>query len=450
MTLRRHRGCNCKNPLVGIAAAIILGAVGATPTASASTESTAAPEASQPTTVELAAHVKLHAAPGTVFRRLPDQRLSLNGRGGTRTHVVVLHSGRIDALVDDESGKQAVLVVVPRKSSAICTRGRTAVVADGATTAIASLSGETLVMDVGAPRPMAERTVRTWEGRTGQAQDRAVMQAPVLQAGPRAWVDLGQGANLSDVRWTDIPGASAYEIAVRSADTRELIATKRTTTPEADGALRLPAGRYELAVRAFDALGFEGSMSASTPIRVVGFRLEDGAFVDGRGVVRVGTEQRIHATFADGLAITYGGGGNFLRSDGEVGLVGGRGVSVWFRSQGQPRPEAVARIEPRTLSTQIEIGPKRAAWPGEPLFISIRLVDADGAPADGVQVIPRAMLGTKILDVEWKEAGSTLYTVVPAPPEEPGPWVVRVETHDQYGVALGRAFLEVADGRSAE
>jgi hypothetical protein len=47
--------------------------------------------------------------------------------------------------------------------------------------------------------------------------------------------------------------------------------------------------------------------------------------------------------------------------------------------------------------------------------------------------------------VKFRKKGHAFYGRVPPQPG-PGPWVVRVDVSDQFGLALGRDFVEVIRG----
>jgi hypothetical protein len=50
--------------------------------------------------------------------------------------------------------------------------------------------------------------------------------------------------------------------------------------------------------------------------------------------------------------------------------------------------------------------------------------------------VPTVTLGLDPVDVNFEQEGNTLHAVV-LPSAKPGPWIVRVDVADQFGVALG-------------
>jgi len=168
--------------------------------------------------------------------------------------------------------------------------------------------------------------------------------------------------------------------------------------------------------------------------------------VDDAGTVRLGQGQRVSFRNADDVTISVGQKGRFKNVHGDVGLEGSIGTTVWFRPNESPRPEAAIRIEPRQVSADITFRPG-AGWPAEPLFISVRVNGADGQSAPAwLQPKSRVTLGVEPLEVAWKTAGDTMYAML-SEPKTPGPWVVRVQVEDQYGVPIARDFLELRSER---
>jgi hypothetical protein len=51
-------------------------------------------------------------------------------------------------------------------------------------------------------------------------------------------------------------------------------------------------------------------------------------------------------------------------------------------------------------------------------------------------------LGVDPIEVEWRREGDELFGRV-SPQAGKGPWVVRLEVSDQFGIPLGRDFVEV-------
>lgn len=77
------------------------------------------------------------------------------------------------------------------------------------------------------------------------------------------------------------------------------------------------------------------------------------------------------------------------------------------------------------------------------------MTDTEGQPIpDWLDVIPTVTLGIDPISVDWKREGRVLRATIPPNEEKKGPWVLRVEVADQYGVPLGRDFVEIVEDKS--
>ncbi len=399
-------------------------------------------------TVDLSQGVSIVLTPGTSYKKLSSRHLFL--KDGKRVHVqaVVLTSGRIDGTVSEGS---ALLIHTSVGVHAMCTKGHMVVGQQGEKAMVANIEGDTFLVERNGLREVAAGTVKTREG--AEQNERSLLPPPEQVKGPNVLVDRGQGTKIFGLKWARVPEAQGYRVLVTRSDqdaTQELV-VQDTTEPELSLSRAFEAGRYDIRVQSIDQVGLAGPPSLAHSVQVVGLVLPEGANVDEAGTVRLGMGQRVSFAHTASTFITYGRGGQFNNAPEQgVGLDSKHGVTVWFRAAGQPRPEASLRVAPRRIAADVEIGPKQASWPRDPLFISVKLRGASGQPApDWIRPTARVLLGVDPINVDWKKAGNTLYATLPAEPKTQGPWVVRVEVEDQYGVVLGRGFLEVAKSRNA-
>jgi hypothetical protein len=208
------------------------------------------------------------------------------------------------------------------------------------------------------------------------------------------------------------------------------------------------AGLYDLKVRGIDRRGLPGAWSPSIKLRVIGVALPNGAYVSNLGVIHLGPGQQAQFTHTEGVELTYSGAHRYFRGGSLVPLHRNARTMVSFRLPGSP-DVAVAKLQPRAVSAEVTIGPKLARWPRDDIEVSVRLQRTDGAPAPSfIEARPRVMIGIDPVEVQWRREGELLLaTIPPSKKRGRGPWVVRVEVEDQFGVPLGRDFLEVATSR---
>jgi hypothetical protein len=150
----------------------------------------------------------------------------------------------------------------------------------------------------------------------------------------------------------------------------------------------------------------------------------------------------VRFTNTTGLEMTNSAAGRSFTVNQSASLYHNSTTLVGFRMPGS-YDVTTARLEPRKVYADVQIGPKRALWPRDSVSISIRLKSsAGGTIPPALQVVPRVSIGLEPLALSFEREGDVLHAVVP-PSTRPGPWVVRVDVDDQFGVPLGHDFLEI-------
>jgi hypothetical protein len=207
-------------------------------------------------------------------------------------------------------------------------------------------------------------------------------------------------------------------------------------------------GRYEVLVRGLNDQGLAGRWSPPLAVTLIGVALPEGAYVSTTGAINMSVGQEARFTHADGLELTYSGAKRFVPADSPVPLHGGERTMVSFRMPGS-LDLAIAKLQPRNVWAEVEVGPKTATWPNDRLTATVRLKSYNGeAPPSFIQAKPRVTVGVDPVEVTWKEAGGVLTGSIPTGTGK-GPWVVRVEVEDQFGWPLGRDFVEVIESTKA-
>jgi hypothetical protein len=174
----------------------------------------------------------------------------------------------------------------------------------------------------------------------------------------------------------------------------------------------------------------------------VGIEPPPGGYVKEDDTVRLPPGTKARLTHAEGLEASYGHGTHWTPANRDVGLFRGERTLVHLRRKGFLGVVSTT-FAPRSVRAEIVLGPAKARWPRDEARIAVRLVDAEGG------VVPR-WIETKIevavgitgVNVAWAHRGDTLQGRV-APRSTPGPWVLRVNVTDQFGVPLGYNFLEI-------
>ncbi|MBX3130522.1 MAG: hypothetical protein KF718_27640 [Polyangiaceae bacterium] len=384
----------------------------------------------------------VRAEPNTALRVLHSpQPLMLGPGAATQGYTVVLRSGRLFIDVP-EKAKSAVVLAAPRGLTAIVKSGSTGVSAEPERTSIANLRGElSTSQGGGAYQALAtDRVLRI--GADGLVLS-DMTPAPGWVRGERILVAASGPARLSRLSWQPVESAAGYQIDVVSAQ-GGLVASTQTTAARLGSSIPgLEPGSYLVRIASRDDAGLPSSRAFEAPVRVLGCELPEGAFVDERGTLRLGKQQKARFVGVEGLQMTYATDGTFVRASGQVGLFRGKPTTAYFRFPDSYELTQV-QLAPRDLAAKVEIGPSAAVWPRDKLSIRIRAVSTAGEQVPAwLELAPTVLLGIDELDVKFTRNGPWLEASLP-PQSGPGPWVVRVEVTDQFGNYLGRDFLEVA------
>ncbi len=388
---------------------------------------------------QLPSQARLVLAPGAAVRVFPkSQPLQLGPGAKTTTYSFGLVRGRVDVTVPAKPNS-AVLCSVG-KISAVVSAGQATVLVHGDDATVASVRGDVRTLAGDHWQTLAPATLSHFNGARGTAPE-PTAAAPLLTPGQRLWFSPGDPVAVSGIGFGKVDAAEHYELRLRavdgSAEQRRAVQGTRLDDPFTPV---LP-GQYEIDVRSVDAEGIAGSWSNSEPVRVVGVTLPPGGYA-ASGDIFIGKGQEVHFSNIDGLEMTYEGAGRYVPASQAVSLYRGETTLVSFRVPGSAFPTS-ARLRPRGLYAHVALGPRRAVWPTDAVQIEIELrnKDNEGVPA-WVQLKPSVTLGIEPIQVAFTRDGNRLVGTVP-PNTEPGPWVLRVEVKDQFGVLLGRDFLEI-------
>ena len=380
------------------------------------------------------------AEPGAELRVLSiPQPLTLGASGTTQGYTVVLRAGGLSVSVPKGSSS-AVVLAAPRRVSAIVQNGSARANTTKTRTAVACADGTTTVSsDGGGFRPLPPGRVQIVEA--GKTSVRDAVVAPVRLHGPRIVIAPGGSAKLGKLSWDPVAGATEYRARLRRDSDGTRVLDQRTTKPELV-VEAIPTGAYTLSVESIDDSGLGSAAPLDQAVRVVGVELPQGAYADARGTLFLGKGQEARFVGVEGLEMTYGRAGRFVRAANKARLHRDEPTVVLFRFPGSFETVS-ARLAPRALKAEVQISPRTATWPKDPIDIRYRVVDGDGSAAPSwLEPRARVLLGLTPLDVRFTRDGEWMRARV-APRSGGGPWVVRVEVEDQDGIPLGRDFVEV-------
>ena len=391
---------------------------------------------------EFPSHARIRVAPNATVRISPvSQGLGLVPGPLTTTWSFALHEGRADIEMPSE-GKTAVLVGFG-KLSVIVTKGHVACLVHHNEFSVANIEGEVQTLLAEHWQTVAVGSVATLSQDNPSATAKPGPQFPKLAGGPRVFITPSDTAALRGFHWMRVAGAARYELRVRRMSDGKVIDQSSAVQPELEEGLRPVApGKYGLSLRSIDARGLESRWSPEAELRVVGVLLPPGGYSDEHAVFVV-PGQSVRFTNTTGLEMSYVGTGRYSTAARAATLYRDAATVIAFRAPGSP-DTATVRLEPRDIYADVQLSPKRAAWPRDPVSIDIQLKSKAGREIPTfIQVVPQVTLGLEPLEVTFERTGNVLHAVIP-PSEKPGPWVLRVDVADQFGTHLGRDFLEVA------
>ena len=392
--------------------------------------------------IELPSRTRLRVAPNSSLRVFTvPQLLGLSPGPRTWTWSFALQSGRVDVELP-KAGRNAVLATMG-KLSAIVTTGHVAFRVDGGEATIANIEGQVRAQLSDHWQTVPPGWTSTLSKDDPSAVAKPGIPGPSLTSTQRMWFAPNEAVAMRGFRWARVAGAQGYEIRLRRLPDGKVIDQRTTEAPEWDAGLApVEAGKYAVALRSIDARGMEGGWSSEAELRVIGVVLPPGGYSTEQAIY-LSVGQQVQFTNTAGLEMTYLGAGRYFPAAQGAGLYRGQKTVIGFRMPGV-LDTAIARLEPRGIYADVQIGPRSALWPRDPISIDIQLKSQNGGEIPAfLQAVPTVTVGTDPVDVNFEQEGNILHAVVP-PSNKPGPWIVRVDVADQYGGALGHDFLEIA------
>jgi hypothetical protein len=351
-----------------------------------------------------------------------------------------------DKLVEfpsSQSDGHAILVRSPKGQTALLQHGTARVSVQGGNLTVVLHEGKAMTGASGALTSLPEAHGQSFGCAGGTI--RPLLPAPEFRAGERVWLSTGSElAQPRSLEWTAVPSAAGYQVRITRTDEAGLAQELRASGTTLEEAPALPPGKYDVTVQPTDECGIAGRISEAAQLRVLGLSLPEGAFVDDTGVVRTFVGTSVRLTHSEGLLLGYPGVDAWVPFRSELQLRHDQAMQFMLRSEDSV--PTTLRLAPRDIEASVVIGPKNVRWPNQKVDLVVRLQRKDGGAApDWVEPKVNVTVGTLPLAVAWTRQGDEMRGTVPSQPGE-GPCVVRVEVVDQFGVMLGRNFLEVARG----
>jgi len=391
-------------------------------------------------TLELSDKSMVRLTEGTEVRLLPRTKLQL-GKGDTPAEAMQLYKGKLFADLSPARGGAMLVKSGHQQTAAVIKRGNAVVKISEEVFVLAMLKGVGVVGSGSDYNDVLEGKVRVMRKGDPKGTTRDLLKAPEGKLSAAILMKLGAGGDPARLSWGALAGAEAYEVEVRP--TKGAATQKKLPKGATELALEgLGGGAYEVAVRGIDAEDFESPWSAPVRLSVVGVELPPGASALG-DTVQLPDKGKIKLKATEGLEASYDQLTTFVPAPGEVGLSAGQAQTLRLRRRGEEL-EVRLKIVPRSYKAQVELSPRNARWPENPVQIDLQLVSGNGLPAPtDIEMVPRVTVDQEQVTPTWAREGGRMKATVP-PRADGKPHVVRVEVNDQHGFFLGRGFLEVA------
>ncbi len=263
-------------------------------------------------------------------------------------------------------------------------------------------------------------------------------------------VVVGDGSAQVAARWpAAVPGFGFRATLSSDPQGNNIIASQRgngNITELVSPALR--EGTYWVTLRSVTPEGLESAAAIRT-VRVVRLLLDPGIMhLPEQNVLLIPAGRGVRINSAAGLLIATRG--TFAPAREIVSLDGDDQPSRTLRMcvDGELDVAQIA-LERRMLRADVEIDPKTAVWPRDPIHISVRISDPSGRVAPSTALPHVRVLVNGIAEPVSLVAAGDRWLGHIRTHHGSGPWVVRATVMDQDGVEIGYGMLEVISNHPA-
>ncbi len=384
-------------------------------------------------------------------------KLPTETNGWTRGYHLVLLDGELEVRMPPGPKGAHAFLVQTRVGTLTDWRGTAHVMVHENTTAAAIYEGALVVGSNGQGFPVYDGAGVLMRKGVDPDKSRGIPASPTWIGGDGGGgfaVVPRSGHAVLDFQWTAVPGASSYRVEVSNEPTMIHVAQRATTAEPRFALAELGGGaRCWVRVRAVGAEGIVGEWSAPRASHVIRYDVPDGAIVGRDGAVVMPEGTTVTLSDAEGVEVAY---------ENVTGLSRGFQVPLyWSHLSGPIRlpDEALMRIvhlrDPvlggeaslivarRQLRANVDLLPRNARWPIDPVDVKVNVFDPSGRiDGAGEPVTLEAMVGLTPIQVAWQHMGSMWTARIPPQPTF-GPSVLRVVVKDGHGTEIGRGFLEI-------
>lgn len=372
-----------------------------------------------------------------------------------RGYHLLLEDGELEVRMPPGPRGEHAFLVETRAGTLTDWRGQLHIMVHGNSTAAAIYQGALVVGSNGQGFPVYDGAGIVIRRGVDPEKTRGIPATPAWNTGQNALALVaGQGRAPLDFAWQAVSRAASYRVEIASEPTMVRTVVRGSTNEARFSAMEPSSGgRYWARIRAVDAEGIVGEWSTARPLRVVHYQVPDGAFVATDGAIVLPEDSSVGLSDGTGLEVAYEGPRGFAASTpiplywmgvtGPLRLRGDASMRIAHLRDRALNAETQLVLARRQLKADVNLEPKNARWPPDPIGVSIVLRDPSGR-IDTTQtpVTLEAMLNVTPLAVDWQRRGDT-WTGRIAPHAIGGPSVIRVRVVDERGTEIGGGFVEV-------
>jgi hypothetical protein len=241
-----------------------------------------------------------------------------------------------------------------------------------------------------------------------------------------------------------MPDAVSYRVDLARDEEFQQLVDVSQDIPTTSWSTAAGVGRYFARVRAIDRNGVVGEPSSPRRLAVIPCILPPGSTADiAAGTLVVPEGRAISFGDPSGLDLALDKGG-FSRAPTALLVDGAPFHDLRFRLREDTSSVSTVYVaHRRTLRADIQITPRLARWPSDPIDVTVTLDDPSGRidPAK-IDAQLQILIGLREISPPWSRRGPVWSTRV-QPLSTGGPTVIRVLASDEHGTPIGRNFLEV-------
>lgn len=398
--------------------------------------------------------VTIELEPGAQAHWMRATRLPTETNGWARGYHLVLQEGELEVRMPPGTKGTHAFLVSTKAGTLTDWRGQLHVMVHEDSAAAAIYQGALVVGSNGQGFPVYDGAGIVMKKGVDPDKTRGIPASPSWDGGGSFSLAARSERAQLDFRWAPVAGTTGYRIEIATEPTMVRV-VHRATTSESHFAMPEPqsGARYWARVRAVSPVGIVGEWSVPRATRVVRYDLPDGAFIANDGAIVLPDKTSVTLSDVDGVEAAYENVMGSPRSavplywsklTGALRIADDAAVRIVHLRDSTAGTETRLVLARRQLRADVDLEPKNAQWPLNPIDARIVVRDPSGR-IDGAaeRITVETMLDLAPIPVAWQERGATWSARIPPQPIA-GPSVVRVVVKDARGSEIGRGFMEIA------